>query len=38
MAEDSDELQLPSVTLVNGTTAGEAELFAGVLQNLEKRR
>lgn len=36
MAEDSDELQLPSVTLVNGTTAGEAELFAGVLQNFGK--
>ena len=27
-------LQLPTVTLVNGGTAGEAELFAGVLQEF----
>ena len=36
MAEDSDEIQVPSVTLVNGGTAGEAELFAGVLQDFNK--
>ncbi len=36
VAEDSDELQLPSVTLVNSSTAGEAELFAGVLQSFGK--
>lgn len=28
------ELNLPTVTLVNGATAGEAELFAGVLQEF----
>lgn len=29
-------LQIPTVTLVNKTTAGEAELFAGVLQEFGK--
>ena len=28
------EMKLPTVTLVNGATAGEAELFAGVLQEF----
>ena len=35
-AEDADEIQVPSATLVNGRTAGEAELFAGVLQDSGK--
>lgn len=35
-SEDGGSMTAPSVTLVNGTTAGEAELFAGVLQELGK--
>lgn len=35
-AEDADEIQVPSATLVNSRTAGEAELFAGVLQDFGK--
>ncbi len=35
VAEDTHTMSVPSVTLVNGKTAGEAELFAGVLQELE---
>ena len=35
-AEDSFEMSVGSVTLVNGNTAGEAELFAGVLQDFGK--
>ncbi len=33
-ASSAYELSLPSVTLVGATTAGEAELFAGVLQEF----
>lgn len=33
-ATSAYEMELPSVTLVNGQTAGEAELFAGVLQEF----
>lgn len=35
-AEDSFEMSVASVTLVNEKTAGEAELFAGVLQDFNK--
>lgn len=35
-AEDSFEMSVASVTLVNDKTAGEAELFAGVLQDFNK--
>ncbi len=35
-ATDTYEMTAPSVTLVNGNTVGEAELFAGVLQDLSK--
>ena len=35
VAEDLHQMSVPSVTLVNGTTAGEAELFAGVLQEFQ---
>ena len=31
-AEDTYEMTAPTVTLVNGSTSGEAELFAGALQ------
>lgn len=34
-AEDTYRMTIPSVTLVNGKTAGEAELFAGVMQELQ---
>ncbi len=37
-ATDTYEMTAPSVTLINGSTAGEAELFAGVLQDLSKTR
>ena len=37
-ATDTYEMTAPSVTLVNGNTVGEAELFAGVLQDLSKTR
>ncbi len=33
---DTYEMTLPSVTLVNAQTQGEAELFAGVLQEFKK--
>ncbi len=33
-ATSAYELELPTVTLVNGQTSGEAELFAGVLQEF----
>lgn len=33
-SENDQVMTAPSVTLVNGTTAGEAELFAGVLQEM----
>lgn len=35
-SENNGSMTAPSVTLVNKTTAGEAELFAGVLQELGK--
>lgn len=35
-SENSRSMTYPSVTLVNTATAGEAELFAGVLQELDK--
>ena len=35
-ANDTYQIELPSVTLVNNNTAGEAELFAGVLQEFGK--
>ena len=35
VAEDLHQMSVPSVTLVNGKTAGEAELFAGVLQEFQ---
>ena len=35
IAEDLHQMSVPSVTLVNGKTAGEAELFAGVLQEFQ---
>ncbi len=35
-SEGTHELSQSSVTLVNETTAGEAELFAGVLQEFKK--
>lgn len=35
-AEDTYELNVRTVTLINGSTAGEAELFAGALQDLSK--
>ena len=35
-AEDAFEMEKASVTLVNGATAGVAELFAGVLQEFGK--
>lgn len=37
-ATDTYEMSAPSVTLVNSNTVGEAELFAGVLQDLSKTR
>ena len=37
-ATDTYEMTAPSVTLINGNTVGEAELFAGVLQDLSKTR
>ncbi len=37
-ATDPYEMTAPSVTLVNGSTTGEAELFAAVLQDLGKTR
>lgn len=35
ISEDTHTLGVPSVTLVNAKTAGEAELLAGVLQEME---
>lgn len=35
-AEDTYEMTVPTVTLVNGNTVGEAELFAAALQGLSK--
>ena len=35
VAEDLHQMSVPTVTLVNGKTAGEAELFAGVLQEFQ---
>lgn len=35
IAEDLHQMSVPSVTLVNEKTAGEAELFAGVLQEFQ---
>lgn len=35
-ANDTHQIEIPSVTLVNNNTAGEAELFAGVLQEFGK--
>ncbi len=35
-AEDTYEITVPTVTLVNGSTAGEAEFFAAALQDLSK--
>ena len=35
-AEDTYQMEAPSVTLVNSRTEGEAELFAGVLQEFGK--
>lgn len=37
-ATDTYEMTAPSVTLINGNTVGEAELFAAVLQDLSKTR
>lgn len=37
-SSDPYEMTAPTVTLVNGGTTGEAELFAGVLQDLSKTR
>lgn len=37
-ASDPYEITSPSVTLVNGNTVGEAELFAGVLRDMGKTR
>lgn len=37
-ATDPYEMTAPTVTLVNGGTTGEAELFAGVLQDFSKTR
>lgn len=37
-AEDTYEMTALSVTLVNGNTVGEAELFAAALQNLSKTK
>ena len=37
-AEDTYEITAPTVTLVNGNTVGEAELFAGALQAHGKTR
>ncbi len=37
-ASDPYEITSPSVTLVNGNTVGEAELFAGVLRDMAKTR
>lgn len=37
-ATDTYEMTAPSVTLVNGNTEGEAELFAAVLQDFSKTR
>ncbi len=37
-ATDTYEMTAPSVTLVNGSTVGEAELFAGALQDQGKTR
>lgn len=37
-ASDPYEMTVPTVTLVNGGTTGEAELFAAVLQDLSKTR
>ncbi len=37
-ATDTYEMTAPSVTLVNGNTVGEAELFAAVLQDFGKTR
>ena len=37
-ASDPYEVSVPTITLVNGNTTGEAELFAGVLQDLSKTR
>lgn len=37
-ATDTYEMTAPSVTLVDGNTVGEAELFAGVLQDMGKTR
>ncbi len=34
VAEDTHQMTIPSATLVNANTAGEAELFAGVLQEF----
>ena len=35
-AKDAYEMTVPTVTLVNGNTVGEAELFAAALQDLSK--
>ena len=37
-AEDAYELTLSTVTLINGNTSGEAELFAAALQDLSKTK
>ena len=37
-ATDTYEMTAPSVTLINGNTAGEAEVFAAALQNLSKTK
>lgn len=37
-ATDTYEMTVPSVTLINGNTAGEAEVFAAALQNLSKTK
>ncbi len=34
VSKSTNQLSLPTVTLINGGTAGEAELFAGVLQEF----
>lgn len=37
-AEDAYELTVPTVTIINGNTVGEAELFAAALQDLSKTK
>lgn len=37
-AEDAYELTVPTVTLINGSTVGEAELFAAALQDRSKTK